>query len=129
MRQSVKEKSVILRNDWAALRPEVTEALLADVTRRIVERFHPEKVILFGSYAYGTPDLDSDLDLFIVMHSDESILERIRRVREVAHVDYLPMDVLVRTPAEVTNRLAMGDFFISDILTKGRVLYQREPDR
>ena len=112
--------------DWATLRPPVTEALLTDITRRIVEKFQPYKVVLFGSYAYGTPDLDSDVDLLVVMDSDESIVQRIRRVMEVAKMRFLPMDIIVRTPAEVAERLAMGDFFLAEILEKGKVLYRRE---
>src|SRR5438128_8971681 len=95
--------------DWATLRPPVTDALLADITLRIVEKFRPYKVVLFGSYAYGTPDLDSDVDVLVVMDSDEPIVQRIRRVTEVAKVRFLPMDIIVRTPAELTERLAMGD--------------------
>jgi predicted nucleotidyltransferase len=112
--------------DWATLRPPVTETLLADITRRIVEKFQPYKVVLFGSYAYGTPDLDSDVDLLVVMDSDESIVQRIRRVTEVAKVRFVPMDIIVRTPAELAERLAMGDFFLAEILEKGKVLYRRE---
>jgi predicted nucleotidyltransferase len=112
--------------DWATLRPPVTEALLAGITRRIVEKFQPYKIILFGSYAYGTPDLDSDVDLLVVMDSDESIAQRIRQVTEVAKVRFLPMDIIVRTPSEMVERLAMGDFFLAEILEKGEVLYRRE---
>src|SRR5215472_15163197 len=90
--------------DWATMRPPVTEALLADITRRIVEKFQPEKVVLFGSYAYGTPDLDSDVDLLVVMDSDEPMAQRIRRVTEVAKVRFLPMDIIVRTPVEMAQR-------------------------
>jgi Nucleotidyltransferase domain len=64
--------------DWATLRTPVTDALLADITRRIVEKFQPYKVVLFGSYAYGTPDLDSNVDLLVVMDSDEPMAQRIR---------------------------------------------------
>ena len=84
------------------------------------------KVILFGSYAYGTPDLDSDVDLLVVMDSDESMAQRIRRVTEVAKVRFLPMDIIVRTPTEMVERLAIGDFFLAEILEKGKVLYRRE---
>jgi uncharacterized protein len=112
--------------DWATLRPPVTDALLADITRRVVEKFQPDKVVLFGSYAYGTPDLDSDVDLLVVMDSDELMAQRIRRVTEVAKVRFLPMDIIVRTPAEMAERLAMGDFFLAEILEKGKVLYCRE---
>jgi len=112
--------------DWATLRPSVTEALLVGITRRIVEKFQPNTVILFGSYAYGTPDLDSDVDLLVVMDSDESMAQRIRQVTEVAKIRFLPMDIIVRTPAEMAERLAMGDFFLAEILEKGKVLYRRE---
>ena len=112
--------------DWAALRPPVTEALLASITQCIVEKFQPYKVILFGSYAYGAPDLDSDVDLLVVMDSDEPMAQRIRWVMEVAKVHFLPMDIIVRTPAEMAERLAMGDFFLAEILEKGKMLYRRE---
>jgi predicted nucleotidyltransferase len=112
--------------DWANLRPPVTDALLSDITRRIVEKFQPYKVVLFGSYAYGAPDLDSDVDLLVVMDSDEPMAQRIRRVTEVAKVRFLPMDVIVRTPTEMAQRLVMGDFFLAEILDKGKVLYRRE---
>ena len=109
-------------------RPEVTEALLANITQRIVETCHPEKVILFGSYAYGTPHEDSDVDLFVIMDpsdAEETNHQRIMNVRAVAKIKFLPMDVIVRTPQEVETRLAMGDFFIKEILDQGKVLFQR----
>ena len=112
--------------NWETLRPLVTKTLLADVARRIVEKFHPEKIVLFGSYAYGTPDLDSDVDLLVVMDSKQPMTQRIRRVTDVAKVRFLPLDIIVRTPAEIAERLAKGDFFLAEILTKGKVLYQRD---
>lgn len=112
--------------DWAALRPPVTDTLLSNITQRTVEKFQPDRVLLFGSYAYGTPDIYSDVDLLVVMDSDEPMAQRIRQVLEVAEVPFLPMDVIVRTSAEIKERLAMGDFFIAEILEKGKVLYQRE---
>jgi uncharacterized protein len=109
---------------WEELRPEVTDDLLRDMTQRIVDAFHPDKIVLFGSYAYGGPTLDSDVDLLVIMESEERPVVRSRRVREVASVDFLPMDVMVRTPAEIANRLELGDFFIKEILDHGRVLYE-----
>ncbi len=126
MSRKRKEKVTSTIPDWATLRPPVTDALLAGITRRIGEEFQTQKVVLFGSYAYGTPDLDSDVDLLVVLDSDEPMAQRIRRVTEVAKVRFLPMDVLVRTPAEIAERLAMGDFFMAEILEKGKVLYSRE---
>jgi predicted nucleotidyltransferase len=126
MSRKGKEKVAGTIPDWATLRPPVTDALLEGITRRIVEKFQPHKVVLFGSYGYGAPDLDSDVDLLVVLDSDEPMAQRIRRVTEVAKVRFLPMDLLVRTPAEVAERLAMGDFFMAEILEKGKVLYSRE---
>ena len=105
--------------------PKVTDALLADITERIVRHFDPEQVILFGSYAYGTPHKDSDVDLFVIMEGEGDLFSRIHRVSQVAQVDYLPMDVLTRTPREVQERLDMGDYFMAEVLERGKVLYKR----
>ena len=112
--------------EWRQLRPRVTKSLLAGIVQRIVEKFRAEKIVLFGSYANGDPDRDSDVDLLVVMDSKEPMSQRIRRVTEVAKVRFLPMDIVVRTPAEIDERLAIGDFFIADILSTGKVLYQRD---
>ena len=112
--------------DWASLRPPVTEALLEEISQRIVDAFQPEKVVLYGSYADGEPTLDSDVDLLVVMESDEPMARRIWRVAEAAQVRFLPMDLLVYTPAEIAEQIAKGDCFIAEILAKGRVLYQRD---
>jgi predicted nucleotidyltransferase len=115
--------------DWASLRPPVTEALLEEISQRIVDRFQPQRVVLFGSYACGEPTLDSDVDLLVVMESDEPMARRISRVAEAAQVRFLPMDLLVYTPGEIEERLAKGDCFITEILAKGKVLYQRDCGR
>ena len=109
--------------DWAKLRPAVTPALLDQIAQRIVAHFRPYQIVLFGSYAYGQPTLDSDVDLLVVMDSDESMFPRIRRVRAIADVPFLPMDVVVRTPEEMAERAAMGDPFMAEVLTRGKILY------
>ncbi|MBI3948080.1 MAG: nucleotidyltransferase domain-containing protein [Armatimonadetes bacterium] len=111
--------------DWASLRPRVTPELLESISRRIVEQFDPERIVLFGSYAHGRPTLDSDVDLLVVMESDEPFLPRVRRVRAAASVPFLPMDIIVATPAEVRERLDMGDTFMAGILKEGILLYER----
>jgi predicted nucleotidyltransferase len=108
-------------------RVRVTKRLLHDMVQRIVAHFQPEKIILFGSYAYGQPHADSDVDLLVIMESDEEPAQRAMRVLPVARVVGVPMDMLVRTPAEIACRLAIGDHFIKEILTTGRVLYERSP--
>ena len=104
------------------------QAAVAQDGERIVAHFQPDKIILFGSYAYGKPHADSDVDLLVIMESDDSPTQRAMRVVPVARVAGVPMDVLVRTPAEIAYRLAIGDHFIKEILTKGRVWDQRPRD-
>jgi predicted nucleotidyltransferase len=113
--------------DWRRLRPKVTDELLMEITKRIVENFHPEKVILFGSYAYGKPTIESDVDLLIIMKSDERPAKRSAEVMSVCRPRYLGMDVIVITPEELERRLAGFDPFLEEILNKGRVLYESRP--
>ena len=122
-KNTVKEEVTTTATDWVSLRPQVTEALLTDITQRLVEKSQPHQSTLFGSYAYGEANADSDVDLLIVMDSNEPVVQRIIRVAEVAQVRFLPMDVLVYTRDEIEDRLTKGDFFIAEIFAKGRVLY------
>lgn len=105
----------------------ITEDLLQEMTRRIVEEFQPEKIILFGSYAYGQPEFHSDIDLLVVTnrHRRKSVFERDHLVAAVARPAGVAMDVIVRTPAEVAYRLKIGDPFFREVMTKGQVLYER----
>lgn len=97
-----------------------------------MDAFKPEKIILFGSRAYGKPRAHSDIDLLIVMNRlrSKSVLERDRRVAEVARSarasdGTFPMDVIVRSPVELAYRLRIGDPFFREVMLKGRVLYAR----
>ncbi len=94
----------------------------------IVEKFNPIKVILFGSYAHGEPSPDSDVDLLIIMECDKpswkSAVEISQRIRHT-----FPMDILVRTTTELSDRLRKGDTFLKEILEEGKVLYERSGNR
>jgi predicted nucleotidyltransferase len=103
----------------------VTDELLREVTERIVEALAPERVILFGSYAHGKPTPDSDVDLLIVMESNERPLKRRRAVSHLFRERPFPMDIIVRTPQEMRRSLERVDPFIHDILQRGKVLYDR----
>lgn len=94
------------------------------VARRLGRQLRPKKVILFGSYAYGRPNADSDVDLFIIMPSRQRPVERAVLVSKMLHPRPFPVDILVRTPQEVRQRLALGDSFIEEIVTHGKVLYE-----
>src|ERR1700752_2183333 len=85
--------------------------------RQVAEKFHPDKIILFGSYAYGTPHADSDVDILVVMPTRNE-LDQAVRVR--LSVDYnFPLDLLVRTPKNLSGRLAEGDSFLREIMARG----------
>lgn len=126
MRRTAAKETPKRPVQWEDVRVEPTDEILADITRRIVERFNPYKVILFGSYAYGKPHLYSDIDLLVVMDSEQRWPERYRNVAAIAKVPFLPMDLIALTPAELEKRLEMGDHFYHEILAKGRVLYDRD---
>ncbi len=93
--------------------------------QKIVSELHPEKVILFGSYAYGTPNPHSDVDLLVIMKTRASLKDRSWAVSRLLIPRPFPVDILVKTPKEVETALEGGDFFIKEILTCGKVLYDR----
>ncbi len=102
----------------------VAEALPAAV-QRIAESLQPEKIILFGSYAYGTPTADSDVDLLVIMETTGSHVERSLSVARLLRPRVFAVDILVRTPEEIERALRSGNFFIQEILSRGYVLYER----
>ena len=85
--------------------------------RQIVEKFHPDKVILFGSYAYGKPDADSDVDLLVIMPAKNELSQSIR----IGQAFWPPfaVDLLVRTPENLAKWLAWDDPFLHEIVEKG----------
>lgn len=95
------------------------------IVQRIVARYQPQKIILFGSYAYGTPDRDSDIDLLIVKETSEIPFMRRVTVRRICHNPHrhVPFQPLVVTPQEWQQRLELRDPFFEEIDRKGEVLY------
>ena len=92
---------------------------------RIVQTLRPEKIILFGSYAYGDPSPDSDIDLLVIMKTDLPPRQRYLSVSRLLRPRPFPVDILVKTPDEVQVALAKGDVLIREILSQGAVLYER----
>lgn len=101
----------------------VRQEEIQNVIKRIAENYKPEKIYLFGSFAWGEPNKDSDVDLFIIKKTEEKHLDRDKTVRRIINRE-LPADLLIYTPREIKRRLSMGDFFIKNILQKGRILYE-----
>jgi uncharacterized protein len=103
----------------------VSRSAINAVVKRIAGQFDPERIILFGSYAYGRPTPDSDVDLLVVLQTGER--PRAKQLEIVRALSPHPfgMDILVRTPAQLKKRIAMGDYFLREITAKGQVLYER----
>ena len=99
-------------------------AQLAAVVASIAERFRPDRIVLFGSRAYGTPTFDSDVDLMVVMETDLPNPEQAFRIHSTLElVPSFALDILVRRPEQIALGLAEGDFFIHDVMRKGIALY------
>ena len=107
------------RKDWRRAPPNVLK-----LCKRIVEEFHPEKIILFGSHAYGTPHAGSDIDLLVILsfegRSFDKSLEILNRVDP-----HFSVDLLARRPEEVVERYAGLDPLIRDAIDRGLVVYDR----
>jgi predicted nucleotidyltransferase len=99
----------------------VPRAAIRRYVQRVVERFHPEKVILFGSHAYGRPTPVSDVDLLVVMPAYNEINQSIR-IESRVEAPFL-LDLLVRTPKNLAYRLKWNDWFLKEVVEKGIVLY------
>lgn len=100
------------------------EEKINEFVDKIAKKFKPEKIILFGSYGYGNPNKDSDIDVLVVISSKKRPADLAVQIRSAVRAPF-PVDLLVRTPNQIEKRLSMNDFFIKEIVTKGRVLYER----
>ena len=106
--------------------PTLTDAIHSYL-RRLVERFNPQTVLLFGSQAAGTADADSDVDLLVVMEHDKKrdVEQEIEIDRAISRT--FPLDILVRRPVDVRRRLAARDMALATMFKTGKKLYERAP--
>ena len=101
----------------------------ADIQRycdTIARDFKPQRIVVFGSYAYGQPTADSDVDVMVVMPVPKN-----RRARPSLEIRRripagFPVDILVRAPEEIARRLRWRDSFITEVMTRGKVMYEAE---
>ena len=108
----------------AGLKVSVGKSLRPAI-QKIVQELNPEKIVLFGSYAYGSPNPHSDVDLLVIMKTKAPLKERSWAVSRLLLPRPFPVDILVKTPQEVKKGLDAGDFFLKEILTRGKVLCDR----
>ncbi|PZV05265.1 MAG: hypothetical protein DCF32_11385 [Leptolyngbya sp.] len=91
--------------------------------RQIAEQFNPDRIILFGSYAYGEPTEDSDVDLLVVLPFEGYSFRKASEILRVTDPDFA-VDLMARTPEQFRRRLELGDVLIQEICEKGRVLHE-----
>jgi uncharacterized protein len=103
--------------------PNVPMAAIRRYARLVAEKFDPEKIILFGSYAYGEPHEWSDVDILVVMQARNQIDQSIRITLKVEAP--FSLDLIVRTPKRLQRDWEDGDWFLREILAKGKVLYEK----
>jgi len=99
---------------------------LSDISRRLIEEYDPEKIILFGSRAEGKDSEGSDIDLVIVKETDKRPLDRRIEVETLLADRAVPMDLIVYTPDEITRLYSIGSPFVEELVEKGRLLYMRK---
>jgi predicted nucleotidyltransferase len=102
--------------------PNIPMTAIRRFARQIVERFRPEKIILFGSYAYGKPHNESDVDLLVIMPTRDIVNQAIRI--GLAFERPFSFDLIVRTPRQVERGLREDDWFLREVMEKGRKLYE-----
>ncbi len=104
--------------------PKVRKTI-TEIVDGIIKGYKPKKVILFGSYAYGKPSEDSDIDLLIIKNTEKRPIDRWIEVKRILRDKnrMLPVSPLVYTEKEIEERIAIRDFFVEEIFQKGQVLY------
>jgi predicted nucleotidyltransferase len=107
--------------------PNIPRAAIKRFARKIADRFHPHKIILFGSYAYGKPHNESDVDLLVVMPASDVVNMAIRIC--LAFDRDFSFDLIVRTPKQIELGLRDNDWFLCEIVDKGKVLYEAKEYR
>ncbi len=100
--------------------------IIREITEKIKKGYHPEKIILFGSYAQGGARQDSDIDLLVIKESIWRRDERDREIRRLLEGVRFPLDIFVYTPEEVKRLYPLKGSFINRIFNSGEVLYERQ---
>jgi predicted nucleotidyltransferase len=105
-------------------RKRIPQEAIDEVVAQIAEAFNPQKIILFGSYAFGNPQPESDLDLLVVMDADDRTRRQSLEIRRHLGVMF-GLDLVVYSEEQLDERIKMGDWFLREILETGKVVYER----
>ena len=96
-----------------------------EIVNKIASGYNPDKIILFGSYATGSPNEDSDLDLFVIKETDLPRPLRTVQVRKMLYGSMIPIDLIVYTPKEIEESRGNKFSFVYKVLNTGKTLYER----
>lgn len=105
---------------------KVDDKFISEVVHRIVEAVYPLKIILFGSYVYGLPEKDSDIDILVVMSSNLPRYRRSVPIYKALAGLLIPKDILVYTPQEIEEWSDVSQAFITTVMKKGKVIYEKK---
>ena len=96
--------------------------------RQIVTKFDPERIILFGSHAYGTPSSFSDVDIVVVMNTPLKPIEQEVLIRKEIPRRF-PLNLIVMKPRQLARRVKLGDTLIRTVTSRGKILYEKDTRR
>jgi uncharacterized protein len=114
---------VVIKVPTIDKRKRIPQKAIDQVVKQIVEKFKPQKIILFGSYARGNPRPESDVDMLVVM--DTSLRDVQQAIQICQQIEYrFGLDLIVHTPKYLAERMKMGDSFLHDVLKEGKTLYE-----
>jgi predicted nucleotidyltransferase len=108
------------------VRKRISPRTIRAVANRIARQFRPQRIVLFGSYAYGSPRPESDVDLLVLMDTTLKPSEQAQQIRQYLK-PLFGLDLLVYTPEQFAQRLDWGDSFLQEVAARGKVLYE-SPD-
>lgn len=101
----------------------IDSRLIQEFRDQVIRNFRPSKIVLFGSYAYGKPGYDSDVDILVIMPFYGKSARKSAEILQTTDPPF-PIDLIVRTPEQINDRIMKGDFFLREIMEKGKVLYE-----
>ncbi|MEI8202977.1 MAG: nucleotidyltransferase domain-containing protein [Bacteroidota bacterium] len=98
---------------------------ISEIINKIAFGYNPDKIILFGSYASGNPDENSDLDLFVIKETDLPRPQRTIQLRKMLYGSMIPIDLIVYTPKEIDESKENTSSFVYQVLHSGKTMYER----
>ncbi len=114
-----------MQNNYRTKNGTISRKVIREIAKRIAEKFEVDKIILFGSYAYGKPKRTSDVDMLVVMNYQMRPLKQSFEILRSLYPLYFGIDLIVKSEDDIQRRVPQGDAFLKDAYYKGKILYER----